>query len=129
VLSKGKVNVTYKPLVAGTTSNVFKNVILGKTEAGATLDVDFDRETADVSSQLRILSTTEPIAPHPVAAHPRVPKKIMKTVTRALFKIAREPDGRELFRSIRMPDPIKADYGRDYQRLEEIDIDLLSNQI
>lgn len=120
--------MSYKPLAAGTTSNVFKNVILGKTDAGVTLDVDFDREPSDVSSQLRILTATEKIAPHPLAAHPRVSKKVQVEVTKALLKLAAEPTGRELFKTVRILDPVKADYTRDYKALEAIDIDLLGGQ-
>jgi phosphonate transport system substrate-binding protein len=92
------------------------------------LDVDFDREPVDASSQLRILTATEQIAPHPIAAHPRVPKKVMSKVTQSLLSIAADPGGRDLLRTVRMTDPIRADYARDYKPLENLDINSLANE-
>jgi phosphonate transport system substrate-binding protein len=60
------------------------------------------------------------MAPHPIAAHPRIPKKMRKKVTEAVIRIAQDDDGKKLLRTVRMPAPLMhADYNRDYRSLEK----------
>lgn len=99
-----------------------KTVILGKADAGATLDVDINKEAEEISSQLRPLLTTPKRAPHPLAAHPRVSGAVRDALMQAVLKIGNDAANSELMRSVRMPDPTPARYERDYKDLEEIDI-------
>lgn len=102
-----------------------KAVILGKADAGATLDVDINKES-EIGSQLRTILTTPKRPSHPLSAHPRVPKKTQNAVAKAVLKLGSEATNSDLMRSVRMPDPVLAEYDRDYKDLEEIDIKKLT---
>lgn len=110
----------------GSTKNVFKSVLLGKAAAGATLDVDLEKEESDITGQLRVIMRTREIASHPISSHPRVPARVREKISRAVLAIAQDADGSGLLRAIRLPDPVKAEYGRDYAELEEIDVEKLA---
>jgi phosphonate transport system substrate-binding protein len=124
-MSSGVTEVRFQPLAAGSSSNVYKYIILGKVDAGATLDVDLERESGDIRSQVRAIYQTDPLAPHPLSAHPRVPEKLRQAVGRAVLKMAAEKEGAEVVRVVGLVQPVAADYVRDYQKLEAIDIEQL----
>ena len=56
--------------------------------------------------------------PHPLSADPRVPAALRKRVTAAILEMGRSESDRALLAAIRMPDPLPADYDRDYRGLE-----------
>jgi phosphonate transport system substrate-binding protein len=104
---------------------VFKSVILGKSAAGVTLDVDIEKAPSEVTTQLRTIHRTEQLAPHPLSAHPRVPGRVRRAVTSAVLEMNADAAGQEALRGARLVGPVRADYGRDYRPLESIDIEKL----
>ena len=56
-----------------------------------------------VREALRIIYTTRSMPSHPVAVHPRVPKKDREKVRQALLEMGNTPEGRELLSKV----PIK----------------------
>lgn len=125
VLSQHKVELNLKHLYAGSTSNVFKNVLMGKQVAGVTLDADLERQPPEVANQLRVILTTQKLAPHPVSAHPRVPQALQKRMVAAFLKLAAEAKGQELLRQVRIGHVVRANYAKDYQELERMDYNAL----
>jgi len=119
-LSQHQTDLNLVPLYSGSTANVFKNVLLGKTPAGASLDVEVEKAPPEISSQLRTIMTTPKVAPHPVAAHPRVPKKVRERMKAALLKLSGENSGLELLKRVGIGETMLADYARDYRPLETI---------
>jgi phosphonate transport system substrate-binding protein len=114
----------YNIIYGGSPTNVFKNVLLNKAVAGGTLDVTLSRETGEDISKLRLIYETPPMAPHPIAAHPRIPEKMRIMVREAIMRIAQDDAETELLKTIRMPPPlVYADYSRDYKELEKYVID------
>jgi phosphonate transport system substrate-binding protein len=110
----------YNIVYGGSPTNVFKNVLLNKTVAGGTLDMALNAESSEDISKLRLIYETPLMAPHPIAAHPRIPEKLRKMVSEAIMKIAQDDDGPGLLKNVRMPPPlVYADYTRDYQELEK----------
>jgi phosphonate transport system substrate-binding protein len=105
---------------AGSSRNVLKTVMLGKADAGASLDVDLEREPPEVSDGVRTILKTAPMAPHPISVHPRVPEPVRGRITRAVLAMKGTPEGDALLASIRMGEPVKADYQRDYAALESV---------
>lgn len=105
---------------AGSSRNVLKTVMLGKADAGASLDVDLEREPPEVSDGVRTILKTAPMAPHPISAHPRVPEAVRGRITQAVLAMKGTPEGDALLASIRMGEPVKADYQRDYAALESV---------
>lgn len=125
-MSKEAVNLNLKNIYEGSTKNVFKSVILGKAVAGATLDVEFEKEAADVIDQVRVIMRTKDIASHPISAHPRVPARLRESIARSVLSLAKKADMSVLIRNVKLSDPIFADYGKDYRELEEIDLEKLN---
>lgn len=123
MLYSGVKRIKFTPIYSGSTDNVFKTVLLGKASAGATLDVDEEREPKETQSQLKTIYKTRQIAPHAISAHPRVPAKARKVLSKAVLAMGADPAGRQLLKEIRMPAPVQtADYARDYQHFEAVDI-------
>lgn len=112
---------------AGSTRNVIINVLLGKSDAGAVFMPELERESAETRDQLRAVLVTPEIAPHPLSAHPRVPRTVQDAVKKATLAIAATPDGAELLKTLRLRTPVAANYETDYRALEEIDVKRLTN--
>ncbi|HEX8964037.1 MAG TPA: phosphate/phosphite/phosphonate ABC transporter substrate-binding protein [Rhodocyclaceae bacterium] len=107
---------------AGTTRNVIISVLLGKTDAGAVFEPEMSRESADTRRQLRKVVETPPMGAHPLSASPRVPRQVQEAVTQAVLAMAATPVGAALLATLKLEDPVRADYRKDYAALEEIDI-------
>lgn len=127
MMGEHKNKISFTREYAGSTRNVIINVLLGKSAAGAVFIPELARESEDTRKQLREILVTPAIAPHPLSAHPRVPRAAREAVKSASLAIAAASGGSELFRSLRMDAPVAADYDRDYRVLEEIDIEGLTS--
>lgn len=124
-MSKSEKDLNLKRLYEGSTKNVFKSVIIGKAVAGVTLDVDLRNEDPDVVDQLKVIMKTSDIPSHPLSAHPRVPPNVREALIRAILKLGKQTEEAAMLRNVRLMDPMRADYARDYRGLEEMDIEKL----
>lgn len=122
MLEKREPPLSFSSNYAGSTRNVIKSVLIGKSDAGAVFIPELENEPEANRAQLRAVVETPKIAPHPLSAHPRVPQEVRTKVTNGLLAIAAEPEGAALLRTVRLPAPVAADYARDYKSLELIDI-------
>ena len=120
--------ITMKQLFAGSRANVIKHVLLGRVAAGASLSTVLDRQPSEIRALLRIIYETKKIPPHPLSVHPRVPEPLREALRAAVLAMSKDPAGAELLQRIRMADPVPADYRRDYQNQETVDILKLSNE-
>lgn len=127
LLGKHRNKLSFTNEYAGSTRNVIINVLLGKSDAGAVFVPEMERESEETRSQLREILVTPQIAPHPLSAHPRVPRTAQEEVRKATLAIAATGEGAGLLKSLRLGIPVSADYARDYLLLEEIDIKGLTN--
>lgn len=112
-----------RPVYLKTHSNVFLHVIAGNVIAGGSVRAAFDSEPPDVQKQLRILFETPPVAPHTLAAHPRVPARLREKLTVALLGLLETPEGRDMLKTVRLPNAMRADYARDYAPLEKLKLE------
>lgn len=112
-----------QPRYLKTHSNVFRHVIAGETIAGGSVRAAFESEPQAVREQLRVLYETPPSAPHPLAAHPRVPAEKRERLTAALLGLLDSAEGRSLLKTVRLPNAERADYARDYAPLEKLKLD------
>jgi len=103
---------------AGSTRNTLRAVILGKADAGVSLDVALEDEPGEMRDLIRPVLTTAPHAPHPIAAHPRVPAEVRQRIAAAVLEMARSESDRRLLATVRLSRPVLADYDRDYRGLE-----------
>jgi phosphonate transport system substrate-binding protein len=106
------------PRFVGTSANAWKHVLLGLVAAGGVLDSALEDTPPDVRERLRVIYATDPMAPHPVVAHPRVPASSAARIADAFLRLSRTPPGLALLRAVHMPRPVVADYARDYEPLE-----------
>jgi phosphonate transport system substrate-binding protein len=127
MLAKREPPLIFASNYAGSTRNVIKSVLLGKSSAGAVFIPELERELEANREQLRSVIETQKIAPHPLSAHPRVPLNVRERVKSALLELASVKNGAELLRNVRLPSPVAADYKNDYQSLELIDIQELTD--
>lgn len=116
-----KIHIT--PFYAKTHTNAYRQTIVGKTAATGGLRATLDKEPDEVRATLRVLMETPGASPHPLSAHPRVPLSVQQAVMNAMLKLAADPDLQDAFKEIPMPNPVKADYTRDYKALEQIKLD------
>jgi len=108
------------PAYVGTHQNVYRHVIMGEAAAGGGINATLKRESAALQARLTVLYTTPEVAPHPLAAHPRIPRLARERIIAAMLKLSRDPAGRELLAEVELAKTISADYARDYQPLERL---------
>lgn len=103
--------------------NAVRQVLVGDSAAAGVVKTTFEMEPPQVQQDLRILYTTPPLAPHPLAVHPRVPLAQRQRIRDTLLAIATDPARSALLHAIQMPDPLPADYERDYAPLTRIGVE------
>lgn len=123
LLEKFKINI--KPLYVSTHPNVYRNVLLGRAQAGGGVMRTLDKESPEIQAQLRVLYETPPTASHPIAAHPRVPAKVRDAVQRAFLKMGADATFAARLNIISVSVPVKADYSRDYAPLQALHLERL----
>ena len=126
-LTRGQ-NIDFNVSFSGSTINVAKSVLVGKTDAGATLDSSMLEDAPEMLNEFRIIMQTEKIPPHPFSAHPRVPKKIRDAVTTLLLNLDKTDQGRKMLEVVKLAKPVKADYKRDYSFFADVDFERLDRQ-
>ncbi len=114
--------VAFTPFYAKTHTNAYRQVLTGKMPAAGGIRATLEKEPDEVRASLRVLTETPGVAPHPLAAHPRVPVAVQKAVARAFLKLAQDASVRALLNDIPMQEPVLADYARDYLPLERLNM-------
>jgi len=100
--------------------NAIRQVLAGDAAAAGVVRTTLALEPESVRQSLRVLYTTPALAPHPLAVHPRVPGAVRQRLREALLAMAADPARKPLLRAIQMPDPVPADYERDYAGLNRL---------
>ncbi len=111
------------PQYVNSHSNVYRSVILGKTAAGGGVNKSLDKEPEEVRSQLRVLFRTSEHAPHPLCAHTRVPQALRRAVVDAILRLAGDKGNQDMLKKVQMPNPVEANYERDYMPLEKLNLE------
>jgi phosphonate transport system substrate-binding protein len=112
--------VRFSPQFYTTHGNVYRHVILGDVAAGVGVNTTLARERPETRRELRVLYETPGTAPHPLCVHPRVPAPLRAAVTAAILRMAKDEAGLRLLTNVEMPQPVRADYARDYAPLEKL---------
>lgn len=122
-LLKEKEKITIRPVFVSSPQNAYRHVLTGDAAAGGGILPLLQKEPAAVQSRLKVLYTTPGVAPHPLAAHPRIPENIRRQVQQAMLDLARDPDGSKLLEAVLIKRPIIADFTRDYTPLESLHLE------
>lgn len=117
-----KEGLKFTPAYVGNHQTVYRQV-LQEDAAGGGIRATFEKEPAAVQSQLHILYTTPDLAPHPLAAHPRVSNAAGRKIINALLAMRAHPEDSKLLAPVLMPQPQEADYQRDYEPLSRLKLE------
>ena len=118
-----KNGIKFTPIYVGSHQNVYRQTIIGDVAAGGGVKKTLEKESAEVQSQLKVLFSTPDIAPHPLAAHPRVSAAAELKIVEAIFAMRADPETAKLLGAIQIPQPMKADFKRDYAGLTQLKLD------
>jgi phosphonate transport system substrate-binding protein len=108
---------------AGTHRNAVRQVLSGDAAAAGVVKTTLEKEPLDVQQAVRVIYTTPPLAPHPLAVHPRVPMAVRQTIMEVMQGLARDLETKPLMAAIQMPNPVNANYVAEYAPLERLKIE------
>lgn len=112
--------ITIEPTYVRTHSNAYRHVLTGEAAAAGGVRQTLTTEDEAVQRGLRVIFETPPSAPHPLAAHPRVPAAVQRAVRDALLAWTARASDAALLAPIQIASPTAADYQRDYAPLERL---------
>lgn len=117
---KFHINVT--PRYVKSHTSVYLNVATRQTDAGGGVQKTLEQQAPEIRNALRILYKTTEVAPHPLAAHPRVAPAVQKAVQSAFLAMGDGEKGRALLAGIPIRKIGKASL-EDYAPLAEMGLD------
>lgn len=115
--------IDFQARYARTHANVYRQVIYGDAVAGGGVWRTLNAEPESIREKLQVVFETPPVAPHPVAVHPRVSRSVRRRVLEAFLRLPETETGRALLASIQMPAPMEASYERDYAPLQSLNLE------
>ncbi len=122
-LLKEKLGLHIQPVYVGTHSNAYRQVLLGRLPACGGVYRTLHKERPEVQQHLKVIYEAPSTITHAITAHPRVPPAIRQQVQQALLSLKTSEKGRALLASVFLPEPVAADFQRDYQPLEQLNLD------
>jgi len=114
--------ISFTPRYVKTHDSVYLNVLLEETAAGGGVQKTLDRQKSSIRDNLQVLHTTRPVAPHPVAYHPRIDKAVVEKVAAALLKMGQSDSGKKALAAIPIKKIGPAQLS-DYQVLETMGLE------
>ncbi len=115
-----KEGLKFTPTYVGNHQTVYRQVLQGDAAAGGGVRATHEKEPPAVQAQLKVLYATPEVAPHPLAAHPRVSAVVSRKIVDALLALRSDAEGSKLLTPTLMPQPQEADYQRDYEPLSRL---------
>lgn len=114
--------IDFNPIYVKTHSSVYLNVIVKQTAAGGGVQKTLKQQRANIKGALKVLHRTPEVAPHPIAAHPRVPKEVREKIKQAFILLGGSAIGKSLLSKIPMKKigPATID---DYTPLNKFNLD------
>lgn len=95
-----KFGISYSARYVKTHDSVYLNVLLDEVAAGGGVQKTLNSQKDNIKNHLTVIHKTTPVAPHPVAAHPRVPGDDIEMVKQALLKFGQTDEGRKILAQI-----------------------------
>jgi len=119
---KNDFNIKINPVYVKTHSSVYLNVVVNQTAAGGGVQKTLNQQSNNVRGALRILHKTPKVAPHPFAAHPRIPEKTRVLIKNTLLKLGDSAMGKALLSKIPMK-KVGAAIMKDYIPLKKLKLE------
>lgn len=94
--------IKFNPVYVKTHSSVYLNVIVKQTSAGGGVQKTLKQQKVNIRGALKVLHKTPNVAPHPLAAHPRVAEKVREKVKQTLLELGGNSIGQSLLSKIPM---------------------------
>jgi phosphonate transport system substrate-binding protein len=111
--------IDFIPRYVGTHSSTYLNVALGSAAAGGGVKRTLGEQSPALRDKLRVLYQTEPVNPHPLVVHPRVPEELVSRLL-ALFLSGTEAEKlATLLQDIPIRDAVESSI-EDYLRLQDL---------
>lgn len=88
--------IKIEPVYVKSHESVYKNVIAGLMPAGGGVNRTFEALSDADRDQLRILSVSQEVTPHPITIHKRVDAKIKAAILKSLISLNDSEDGKKL---------------------------------
>jgi phosphonate transport system substrate-binding protein len=115
-----KIHIT--PKYVKSHSSVYLNVALHHTDAGGGVQKTLEQQPANIRNSLKVIYKTEQVAPHPVAAHPRIDRNVVQAIQNAFIEMAATKEGRAMLTQIPINNIGKANL-QDYAPLKSMGLE------
>ena len=122
-LLREREHIDFIPEYVKTHSNAYRQVLVGKAAAAGGVYRTLHKERPEVSDNLKIIYKTPSSRSHPLTAHARMPADVINAVQEAFEKMHSDENMKVWLKAILIPEPVVADYERDYQSLEKLKLD------
>ncbi len=121
-----KNGIAHMPVYVSSHDSVYLAVVKGLYPAGGGIERTLALTDPAIRDQLRVLWTTPSMMPHPITAHPRVPREVLVRLERELLAMHADDQGKQLMQAIGYNGFIKVD-DTDYDPVRALNIRLLDN--
>ena len=111
-----------EPMYVNSHSSVYLNVVTGLAIAGGGVGKTLQAQSAEIQDALKIIYKTPQVAPHPVAAHPRISTETRKIITQAFIQLGDSQENSGLLSPIPMKEVGLATLD-DYEPLRHMGLD------
>lgn len=119
-----KNGIAHVPVYVSSHDSVYLSVAKGLYPAGGGIERTLALADPAVRAQLRVLSVTTGVMPHPIAVHPRVPRQVAERVEKVLLAMDADPQGHALLKTIGFNGFVRIDDAA-YDPVRALDIRLL----
>lgn len=94
--------VDFSPSYVLSHHSVYRAVAKGLYPSGGGVVRTFNTVDPRIRDQLRILWKTPGYTPHAIAAHPNLPKSVLKSITEALVQLEQTKEGRNMLNALKI---------------------------
>ncbi len=115
-----KEKIHFKSNYVKTHSSVYRAVIMDSAAAGGGAMKTLMKEPEEIKNQLSVIYETPSTASHPISANHRVPETVRRSVVKAILDFANDKTNKEMLQKIQIPQPVAADYQKDYLPLKKL---------
>lgn len=118
-LLREKEHINFTARYDKTHSNAYRQVLRRKAAAAGGVYRTLHKERKSVKENLKVVYTTPSTPSHPLTAHARVPRQVVKSIQDAFAAIQNDRQWQTTLKAILLPRPINSNYA-DYQFLEDL---------